>query len=257
LNAVLDAGINFIDTAYDYGLSEEYIGRFISHRRDEYFLATKCGCTVVNAGHHDETPHVWTRDNLMHNIETSLRRMKTDYIDLWQLHNPTVEQADEGQLLDVLKEVQVSGKVRFIGISSTLPHIETFINSGLFDSFQIPYSALERVHENIISQAALAGAGTIIRGGVGRGEPGAGLGSTDRWETWEKARLDELLDEGESRTAFMLRFTLTHPNMHTTIVGTKKPEHLHENIRAAEQGPLAPDVYEEAKRRLEDAGQKP
>ncbi|WP_258881276.1 aldo/keto reductase [Paenibacillus sp. sptzw28] len=257
LNAVLDAGINFIDTAYDYGLSEEYIGQFINHRRGEYLLATKCGCTVVNAGHHDETPHVWTRDNLMHNIETSLRRMKTDYIDLWQLHNPTVEQADEGQLLDVLKEVQVSGKVRWIGISSTLPHIETFINSGLFDSFQIPYSALERVHENIISQAAHAGAGTIIRGGVGRGEPGAGLGSTDRWEHWDKAKLDELLDDGESRTAFMLRFTLTHPDMHTTIVGTKKPEHLHENIRAAEQGPLAPDVYEEAKRRLEDAGQKP
>src|SRR5207249_11143212 len=63
LNAVLDAGINFIDTAYDYGLSEAYIGRFISHRRDEYYLATKCGCTVVDAGDHDETPHIWTRDN--------------------------------------------------------------------------------------------------------------------------------------------------------------------------------------------------
>jgi aryl-alcohol dehydrogenase-like predicted oxidoreductase len=67
LNAVLDAGINFIDTAYDYGLSEEYIGRFISHRRSEYYLATKRGCTVVNAGDHDETPHVWTRENLLHN----------------------------------------------------------------------------------------------------------------------------------------------------------------------------------------------
>ncbi len=257
LNAVLDAGINFIDTAYDYGLSEEYIGRFISHRRSEFFIATKCGCTVVNAGDHDETPHVWTRENLLHNIETSLRRMNTDYIDLWQLHNPTVEQTEEGRLVDVLKEIQASGKVRWIGISSTLPHITKYIEWGVFDTFQIPYSALERDHENIITKAAQAGAGTIIRGGVGRGEPGAGLGNKDRWDVWEKAKLDELLDAGESRTSFMLRFTLSHPDMHTTIVGTKNPDHLAENLQAAEKGPLPADVYEEAKRRLLEAGQGP
>jgi aryl-alcohol dehydrogenase-like predicted oxidoreductase len=257
LNAVLDAGINLIDTAYDYGLSEEYIGKFISHRRNEYYLATKCGCTVVDAGDHDETPHVWTRDNLLHNIETSLRRMKTDYIDLLQLHNPTVEQTEEGNLVEVLKEIQATGKVRWIGISSTLPHIAKYIESGVFDSFQIPYSALERDHENMISKAAQAGAGTIIRGGVGRGEPGVGLGNTDRWAVWEKAKLDDLLNEGESRTAFLLRFTLSHPDVSTTIVGTKNPEHLAENLRIAEKGALSADVYEEAKRRLLQAGQGP
>jgi aryl-alcohol dehydrogenase-like predicted oxidoreductase len=257
LNAVLDAGINFIDTAYDYGLSEEYIGRFISHRRDEYFLATKCGCTVVDAGDHDDTPHVWTRENLLHNIDESLRRMKTDYVDLLQLHNPTVEQTEEGQLVDVLKEIQASGKVRSIGISSTLPHITQYIEQGVFDSFQIPYSALERAHENSITAAAQSGAGTIIRGGVGRGEPGAGLGNTDRWAAWEKANLDELLDEGESRTGFLLRFTLSHPGMTTTIVGTKNPDHLAENVRIAQKGALPADVYEEAKRRLQQAGEGP
>ncbi|MBM7567670.1 aldo/keto reductase [Paenibacillus sacheonensis] len=257
LNAVLDAGINFIDTAYDYGLSEEYIGRYISHRRSEYILATKCGCTVVDSGDHDETPHVWTRDNLLHNIETSLRRMNTDYIDLLQLHNPTVEQTEEGNLVDVLREIQASGKVRWIGISSTLPHIAAYIQSGVFDSFQIPYSALERDHENIISDAANAGAGTIIRGGVGRGEPGAGLGSEDRWAAWENAKLDELLEEGESRTGFILRYTLAHPSLSTTIVGTKNPEHLAENIRIAEKGALPAEIYEEAKRRLQAAGQGP
>jgi aryl-alcohol dehydrogenase-like predicted oxidoreductase len=257
LNAVLDAGINFIDTAYDYGLSEEYIGKFISHRRSEYFLATKCGCTVVNAGDHDETPHVWTRDNLLHNIETSLSRMKTDYIDLLQLHNPTVEQTEKGDLVEVLKEIQASGKVRWIGISSTLPHITAYIDSGVFDSFQIPYSALERDHENMITQAAQSGAGTIIRGGVGRGEPGVGLGNADRWTRWEKAKLDELLEEGESRTAFLLRFTLSHPSMSTTIVGTKNPDHLAENLRIAQKGELSKDVYEEAKRRLQAAAEIP
>ncbi len=101
LNAVLDAGVNFIDTAYDYGLSEQYIGQFISQRRDDYYPATKCGCTVVDAGDHDDTPHVWTRDNLLRNIDASLTRMKTDPIDLWQLHNPSVEQAEQGDLVDI------------------------------------------------------------------------------------------------------------------------------------------------------------
>src|ERR671938_706754 len=109
LNAVLDAGINFIDTASDYGLSEEYIGRFISQRRSDYYLATKCGCTVVNAGDKDETPHVWTRENLLHNIETSLHRMRTDYVDVWQLHNPSVEQVEEGDLVRVMEEVKAAG----------------------------------------------------------------------------------------------------------------------------------------------------
>src|SRR5262245_66222624 len=82
LNAVLDAGINFIDTAYDYGLSEEYIGRFISGRRGEFLLATKCGCTVVNAGDKDETTHVWTRENMLHIIEYSVLRLRADYVDV-------------------------------------------------------------------------------------------------------------------------------------------------------------------------------
>lgn len=257
LNYVLDSGINFIDTAYDYGRSEELIGKFISDRRSEYYLATKCGCTVVDKGDHDETPHVWTRENLLHNIETSLERMKTDYVDLWQLHNPSVEQVEQGKLIEVMEEVKKSGKVRHIAISSTNPHIAAFIDWGVFDSFQIPYSALEREHEDILGKAAAAGAGVIVRGGVARGEPGSGLGVEDRWEAWKKAGLDDLLDAGETRTSFLLRFTITHPAMHTTIVGTKDPNHLKENVQAVEAGPLPADVYEEAKRRLAEVGRKP
>ena len=72
LNAVVDNGI-FIDTANDYGRSEEYIGRFLSHRRDEFLLATKCGCTVVRRDEStDDTPHVWTKENLLRGLhETS------------------------------------------------------------------------------------------------------------------------------------------------------------------------------------------
>ena len=254
LNAVLDEGINFIDTANDYGRSEEFIGKFLAHRRDEFVLATKCGCTVVHKDENtDETPHVWTRENLFRGLNESLERMKTDYIDLMQLHNPSVEQVDEGDLVDALQQMKKQGKVRHIGISSTNPHLQTYIERGVFETFQIPYSALEREHEALIQQASDAGAAVIVRGGVARGEPGAGLGSGERWELWEKAKLDELLDEGENRTQFLLRFTNSHPGMSTNIVGTKNPEHLRENVRAAARGPLAPDVYQEAKRRLDAA----
>jgi aryl-alcohol dehydrogenase-like predicted oxidoreductase len=253
LNAVVDNGITFLDTANDYGRSEEYIGRFLSHRRDEFVLATKCGCTVVRRDDStDDTPHVWTKENLFRGLHESLERMKTDHVDLMQLHNPSVEDCESGDLVSALQEMKDQGKVRWIGISSTNPHLETYIGWGVFDTFQIPYSALERQHEELIQAASDAGAGVIVRGGVARGEPGAGLGSADRWATWEGAGLDDLLDEGESRTAFLLRFTNAHPGMHTNIVGTRSVDHLQENIAAA-ANPLPADTYAEAKRRLDDA----
>ncbi len=251
LNAVLDAGITFVDTANDYGRSEEYIGRYLAGRRDEYVLATKCGCTVVRRDEEtDDTPHVWTRDNLFRGLHESLERMRTDHVDLIQLHNPSVEQCEDGDLVSVLQEMKDQGKVRWIGISSTDPHLQTFIEWGVFDTFQIPYSALERQHEQLIQAAADSGAGVIVRGGVARGEPGAGLGPEDTWAVWEKAGLNDLLDPGETRTQFLLRFTNAHPGMNTNIVGTLNPEHLAANVAAASK-PLPEDTYAEAKRRLD------
>ena len=257
LNAVLDAGISFIDTANDYGMSELFIGRFLADRRKEYVLATKCGCHMQYAGDHDETPHVWTRENLLRNIADSLLKMRTGHVDLLQLHNPDVETSEKFKVVDVLQELKRAGAIRFLGCSSTSPHLRTYIGWGVFDVFQIPYSALERQHENLITEAAKAGAGIIIRGGVARGEPGSGLGNENRWEVFDKAGLDELRAEGESRTAFLLRFTLSHPHCHTTIVGTLRPEHLRENVEVACKGPLSPEVYEEAKKRLSAVGQRP
>ncbi len=256
LNAVLDAGINFIDTSPDYGKSEEFIGRFISHRRDEYILATKCGCTVVDAGDHDETPHVWTRDNLLKNIEQSLQRMRTDYVDILQLHNPAVEVTKENRLVDALMEIKRAGHTRFISISSALPQLPVYLEWGVFDTFQIPYSALERTHEEWITKVRRSGAGTIIRGGVAKGAVASDVGLNPRLDLWNKAGLDEILD-GMSRMEFMLRFTLSHPDVDTVIVGTMSPEHLMNNIAAAEKGALPEDIYAEAKRRLSAAGEDP
>ena len=245
LNAVLDAGINFIDTANDYGNSEEMIGRYIRHRRDEFVLATKCGCTSDG-----EFGHIWTRENLFRGLHESLERMRVDSVDIMQLHNPSVEDCEAGELVSALEDMRQQGKVQWIGVSSTLPHLPTFLEWGVFDVFQIPYSGLERKHEEWITKVAEQNAGTIIRGGVALGEPEIGTGETSKWDLFERAGLDDLRDPDDSRTAFLLRLTLAHPHMHSTIVGTTNPDHLKENVDAAVKGPLPADVYKEAMQRL-------
>lgn len=251
LDAVVDAGITFIDTANDYGRSEMLIGTFLSERYPQLALATKVGCSMLPAGDRDETPHEWTRERLLWNIDDSLAKLRTSRVDLLQLHNAGVKDVERGQLVDVLNEIKAAGKTRWIGASTVSPHLATFIDWGVFDTFQVPYSALERTHEALLQQAHDAGAGTIVRGGVARGEPGVGRGPQDRWQLWERAGLDELRAPDETRTAWMLRFTLSHPGVDTVIVGTLDPEHLAANVRAAEAGPLAADVYAEAKQRLD------
>ena len=259
LNAVLDAGINYIDTSNDYGRSEEFIGRYISSRRPEYYLATKCGCTPPPATPVvGRQPHIWTRENLFRGLEESLGRLKTEYVDVMQLHNPTVGESEAENVVESLKEMKQQGKVRWIGISTTLPHLPIYIHWGVFDVFQIPYSALQREHEEWITRAAEAGIGTVIRGGAAKGEPGvSGVDRPEPWGYFEKAKLVELMEEGESRTSFVLRFTLTHPHINTSIVGTLNLQHLRENVKATLRGPLPQDVYAEAKRRLESAGMRP
>ncbi|HKU27354.1 MAG TPA: aldo/keto reductase [Candidatus Sulfotelmatobacter sp.] len=259
LNTVLDAGINFIDTSIDYGRSEELIGRFIAHRRSEYFLASKCGCVI---GSRLGARHIHTPENIRSGVEHSLRRMKTDYLDLVQFHQSLTRRQLKDGALETALALKQEGKVRFVGISGTLPALVEQIEMGVFDAFQIPYSALQREHENIISRASALGAGIIIRGGVARGAPSDWqrsyymLPATIMRQRWEHARLDELLD-GMSRQEFTLRFTLSNPDLDTTIVGTKDLEHLRDNISATLKGPLPQEVVTEAKRRLAEAGSRP
>ncbi|MBI4234173.1 MAG: aldo/keto reductase [Chloroflexi bacterium] len=261
LNAVLDAGINFIDTSIDYGESEESIGKYISHRRSEYFLASKCGCLVdrssVSVPPGERFPHSFTRKNIVDGVNQSLKRMKTNHLDLVQFHaSPSKQVLEQEGAIQTLLDLKREGKLRFIGSSSTLPNLVDHIKMGVFDAFQIPYSALQREHEALIAQAARAGAGTIIRGGVARGAPGEGRGAEEVWKLWDRANLRELL-EGMTQTEFMLRFTITHPDLSTTIVGTLNPSHLKENVAAMRKGPLPASVFNEAKRRLAAAGAGP
>jgi aryl-alcohol dehydrogenase-like predicted oxidoreductase len=215
LNAVLDSGINYIDTSIDYGVSEERIGRFIGNRRAQFFLASKCGCwagqTPSTNSSDGRQPHVFTRDNVVAGVEQSLRRLQTEYLDVVQFHaSPSPATLQEQGALDALLELQRAGKVRFVGMSGTLPNLTDQIEMGVFDVFQIPYSAVQREHESAISAAATAGAGTVIRGGTARGALAAdkqdsaprGLSAGDIRDTWERADLDDLLD-GASRQEFV------------------------------------------------------
>jgi aryl-alcohol dehydrogenase-like predicted oxidoreductase len=265
LNAVLDGGINLIDTSPDYGRSEELIGTHVGHRREEFFLASKCGCPVEVPA--DATPpysHDYSPRNVRADVEQSLRRLRTDRIDLVQVHmSPSKAQLEQDQTVETLKELQAEGKIRFIGMSGILPNLADHLAMNVFDAFQIPYSAVQRDHEDLIAEAVDKGAGTLIRGGAARGaasaeknwtvgpltqDPGVGQ------RNWESAGIDDLLGEaGIGRQEFILRFTLSHPALSTTIVGTANPDHLAGNIATAEKGPLPQDLYEEAKKRLPNA----
>jgi aryl-alcohol dehydrogenase-like predicted oxidoreductase len=261
LNAVLDEGINLIDTSIDYGRSEELIGRYVGHRRDEYFLASKCGCLLgpPPAGATPPFPHDFREENIRAGIEQSLRRLKTDRLDLLQVHiSPSRQQMETDGTVDTLVSLRDEGKVRFLGMSGTLPNLSDHIDMGVFEVFQIPYSALQCEHEELIGAAVKTGAGTLIRGGAARGAPAEdkdwsqgplGLSQGEGQRRWESSGVEDLMGD-MSRLEFVLRFTLSHPGLSSTIVGTANMEHLRSNVAIAEKGPLPADLYEEAKRRL-------
>jgi aryl-alcohol dehydrogenase-like predicted oxidoreductase len=262
LNEVLDGGINLIDTSPDYGRSEELIGTYIGHRRDEFFLASKCGCPIeIPADASPPYPHDYSPGNVRADVEQSLRRLRTGHLDLVQVHmSPGKATLEQNHTVETLRDLQAEGKIRFIGMSGILPNLPDHLAMGVFDVFQIPYSAVQRDHEELITEAADAGAGTLIRGGAARGaaaedknwrtgplsqDPGVGQ------RNWETSGIAELLNEaGMSHMEFILRFTLSHPGLSTTIVGTSNPDHLASNIVIAEKGPLPADLYEEARKRL-------
>lgn len=254
LNAVLDAGINFIDTSPDYGISEERIGRYIGSRRGEFYLATKCGCHYTQHEDHLEIDHVWKRDVIERNLETSLQRLRTDCVDILQFHGGDAETLQREGLIDLLQDFRAQGMIKFIGASSSLPNLPALIDLNIFDTFQIPYSCLAPQHHDWITRAAETGAGIIIRGGIAHGGPDAEIQRPALNDVWTTARLDELLPPGMSRAELILRHTLSHPDCHTTIVGTCDHDHLAENLTAASRGSLPTGVYRKILARAGETG---
>jgi aryl-alcohol dehydrogenase-like predicted oxidoreductase len=259
LNEVLDGGVNLIDTSIDYGRSEELIGRYLSHRRGEYFLASKCGCLLgpPPADARPPFPHDWSAANVRAGVEQSLRRLATDYLDLVQVHmSPSRAQLESERTIETLLDLRAEGKTRFIGMSGILPNLPDHIAMGVFDVFQIPYSVVQREHEDLITAAAGSDAGTLIRGGAARGgtnknwaQGPLGLPPGEGQRRWDSAGLDDLTG-GMPPHEFVLRFTLSHPDLSSTIVGTSSPEHLRANLAIAAKGPLPDDLYAEVQKHL-------
>jgi len=264
LNAVLDNGITYIDTSPDYGLSETYIGQAIAHRRKDYVLASKCGCNVDEKGKSFDPPHVWNAAQLQKNIENSLRLLKTDVIDVWQLHGMYPDDLPGGkhdEVIEAMQRLKQQGKVRAIGMSFRngrqgeelhpagfgFRDIHAFLDLEVFDVMQIVYGGLMRVNEEVITEAAQRGQGMIIRGVVKKYKENFD-------ELFEQAKLPELCEPGESPQDFLIRFALNHPGIGIMIIGSKDPDHIAANARAAAKGKLPDDVYTEAKQRLDAVG---
>lgn len=258
LNTALDRGITYIDTAPCYGKSEELIGNAISGRREEYILATKCGCIVdgCTTAHHTE----FSGRHIMENLENSLKLLKTDYLDVWMLHGPTLLEIGEqtGELIETMLRAKEKGLVHSIGISCkngamddplfpsghTVSVLKHTSNWKTFDIYQAVYGMLTRQAENVIHTASIAGSSMICRGSLRKY-------SQNYDSRFEAAELSDLLDPGESKNDLLIRFTISNPDITAALVGTQNVKHLIANITAADKGPLSSELFEEVKRRIE------
>jgi aryl-alcohol dehydrogenase-like predicted oxidoreductase len=261
LNEALDRGISYIDTSPEYPCAEYFVGKAISHRRDEFVLATKCGDNMTGIG----PLYQFDRKTITDNVEESLRLMKTDHIDVLQLHGVTPEDlpgGEDGEAMEAMRELKQAGKVLHLGLTACNKNDERYgypaaygYNSArLFAGWrdigvmQLVYGGLTRLSENVIQKAYEDhGTGFVARGIVKYYHKRYG-------ELLEVSKLSELFEAGESRHDFLIRYALSHPALGVSLCGTANIGHLTANAAAAEKGPLPPDTYAEAKRRLTFAG---
>ena len=169
LNAALDGGINFLDTAACYNISEELIGRTIAHRRDEYILATKAG--HVTGGYVGQE---WTARTVTDSIERSLVRMKTDRLDIVQLHSCGVDVLAKGEVIEALVAAKQAGKTRFIGYSGDNEAAVWAIESGHFDTLQTSFNLVDqRARTRLFPLAKAKEMGIIVKRPIANGAWGA------------------------------------------------------------------------------------
>jgi aryl-alcohol dehydrogenase-like predicted oxidoreductase len=269
LDHAFDAGVTFLDTADVYpvggdvttvGRTEEIVGRWLRNRRDDVIVATKC------FGPMSARPWDWgnSRKHVMDAIEGSLRRLGTEYIDLYQLHGPDPH-TPIGETLHALDDLVRAGKVRYIGCSNFLAYqIALAIGRSdaldlvRFESVQPRYNLLFRqIERELLPLCAEAGIGVIpynpIAGGMltgkhARGEPTKGtrftLGSASRtyqdryWHEGMFETVDALQeiarDAGMSLTTLAVAWVLAHPAVTSPIIGASRPQQLEDTIAAAD-----------------------
>ncbi len=244
LNAALDAGLNTIDTAECYRESEVLIGQAVGHRRAEYHLFTKLG-HGKNAGL--DYPD-WAPELLEKSIHRSLQRLRTDHVDLLQLHSCDLADLEKGDVITILEKFKKDGKTRFIGYSGDNAAALWAVNSGRFDTLQISVNIADQAGIATISAANRAGMGVIAKRPVANAAWITGQKPTNSyahgyWDRLQKLQYDFLSLPVEASVAHALRFTLSIPGVSTAIVGTMHPERWPQNLYTVAKGNLLQTEY--------------
>jgi aryl-alcohol dehydrogenase-like predicted oxidoreductase len=238
LNRVLDLGVDLIDTARGYGLSEERIGRHLAHRRQDFVLSTKIGYGV------DGVPD-WTYDCIVLGLERALRVLQTDWIDIVHLHSCPLPVLERGDVVQALVDARRAGKLRVAAYSGDNAEIDFALACGAFGSVQTSLSVCDQAHlADRASRAAQAGIGVIAKrplaGAVWRFDTRPGeFAEGQYWDRFRamglhEADLDDRVDWGE----IALRYAAFHGGAASAIVGTARLSHLERNIAAIARGPL-------------------
>lgn len=250
LGSALDAGLNVIDTAECYGDGEEKIGRAVSHRRGDYFLFTKCG----HASGFDLPD--WDPAMLAASIDRSLDRLRTDFVDLIQLHSCSEELLRSGAVIEVLEKAREQGKVRFIGYSGDGSAARYAVDCGAFDTLQTSVNIADQEAIDLtLPRAVDAGMGVIAKRPIANAvwlRPEA-LEQDDYsrpyWDRLQVLAYPFLDAPAGSAIATALRFTLSCPGVSTMIVGTTQPGRWQENAKLLEAGRLTESEFESIRAR--------
>src|SRR5262245_23112673 len=238
LGRALDVGVNVVDTAECYEKSEALLGRALGARRRECWLFTKCG----HAGGWGRAD--WRPAPLLASIERSLERLRTDHVDLIQLHSCSEDVLRRGDAIRALERARERGLARFIGYSGDGAAARYAVECGAFDTLQTSTSIadqeplqltlpLARERDmGVIAKRPIANAAWLASRRPSR--------DAYEYEYWKRLRaLDYDFLGWKDAVATALRFTLSVPGVHTAIVGTAKPGRFEENARGLAMGTLS------------------
>jgi aryl-alcohol dehydrogenase-like predicted oxidoreductase len=238
LHAALDAGLNVIDTAECYVDSETLIGKAIGARRRELFLFTKCGHPRgFGAGD-------WRPASLLKSIQRSLERLRTETVDLVQLHSCGETELRRGDAIEALETARSRGMTRYIGYSGDGAAARYAVECGRFDTLQISLSiADQEALDGALPLAGRRGLGVIAKRPLANAawRTGTKPSSGYHHEYWRRLReldYDFLRAPLSESIATALRFTLSVDGVHTAIVGTTNPERWRQNAALLARGPL-------------------
>jgi 1-deoxyxylulose-5-phosphate synthase len=240
VHAAMDAGINLIDTARAYGGSERVLGRALQDRRQQVVLATKMR-TQRDDGTTPSGEEL--RRQMLDSLDTSLRELQTDWVDIWQIHNldqPLLAQI-EG-LVGIFNEVRGVGKVRWVGASTYGVEMPlAAVRSGIFDVVQVTYSVLDqRLADELFPLAAAQNVGVVVRSVLLQGvltERGDYLPDHLEALRARSRRFRQLVAEsgvGLSPAQVAIAFGLAHPQIDAVLMGVRTLTELTENLQAVE-----------------------